>query len=113
GPNERPGGTEALAPESWDVGEFAGRTAVLRIVDEATGGWGHLLVDHIVQTDRKPPGLLRDAQREFTTTHRYLHLPIRNGAPKRKVSLRVEDRVVVRNEIDLADGPPDWWAPLD
>ena len=28
-----------------------------QIVDLATGGWGHLNVDHIVQTDRKPPGL--------------------------------------------------------
>jgi len=52
GPNDRPGGSEALAPESWDVSEFAGRTAVIQIVDQATGGWGHINVDHIVQTDR-------------------------------------------------------------
>lgn len=36
---------------SWDVTEFRGRTAQLRIVDENTGGWGHLLVDHLIATD--------------------------------------------------------------
>jgi hypothetical protein len=54
GPNDRPGGSETLWQESWDVAELAGRTASLRIVDDADGGWGHILVDHIVQTDVKP-----------------------------------------------------------
>ncbi|SCF15713.1 levanase [Micromonospora purpureochromogenes] len=36
---------------SWDVTEFRGRSARLRIVDQHTGGWGHLLVDHLVATD--------------------------------------------------------------
>lgn len=113
GPNEKPGGTEALAPDSWDVAEFIGQTARLRIVDEATGGWGHLNVDHIVQTDRKPPGLLRDARREFTATNRYLHLPIKNAQPTRRVTLLVDGQVAVRNDIALANETPDWWAPMD
>lgn len=55
-PNEHnsPTASETLAPDFWDVSEFVGRKAVIRIVDNATGGWGHLNVDHIVQTDRKP-----------------------------------------------------------
>jgi hypothetical protein len=44
----RPGGSETLVPDSWDVGEFIGRTAVIQIVDMATSGWGHINVDHIV-----------------------------------------------------------------
>jgi hypothetical protein len=35
GPNDKPGGSEALAPGSWDVSEFAGKMATLRIVDDA------------------------------------------------------------------------------
>lgn len=113
GPNGQPGGTEELGPDSWDVGDLAGRMGVLRIVDEATGGWGHVNVDHIVQTDRKPPGLLTDASREFKVSERYLHLPIRNGAPKRVVTLRVDGVEAVRNDVELAPGEPDWWAPMD
>ena len=33
---------------SWDVSEFAGSQAQLRIRDDATGGWGHLTFDHVV-----------------------------------------------------------------
>ena len=113
GPNDKPGGTEALAPESWDVSEFAGKSAVIRILDRATGGWGHINVDHIVQTDLKPPGWLANAKREFKIEKRYLNLPIKNGAPKRKVTTLVEGRVEVRKDIELADGEPDWWAFMD
>ncbi len=38
---------ERLAPVSMDVGSATGRTAVLRIVDESTGAWGHLHVDGV------------------------------------------------------------------
>lgn len=113
GPNDKPGGSETLANESWDVSEFAGKTAVLRIVDDAQGGWGHLNVDHITQTDTKPKGFLKNAERNFTATSRYLHLPVKNGAPRRIVTLLVDGQPVVRNDIELADGPPDWWAPMD
>jgi sucrose-6-phosphate hydrolase SacC (GH32 family) len=113
GPNDRPGGSEELAPDFWDVSEFAGQKGTIRIVDHATGGWGHINVDHLVLTDRKPPGILTDAKREFTALKRYLNLPIRNGARMRVVTLLVEGRAVVRNDIELADGEPDWWAPMD
>jgi sucrose-6-phosphate hydrolase SacC (GH32 family) len=113
GPNDRPGGSEELAPESWDVSEFARRSAVLRIVDGAKGGWGHINVDHIVQTDTRPKGFMKDAERAFTASARYLHIPIKNGAPKRVVTLLVDGRPAVRNEIELADAKPDWWAPID
>ncbi len=113
GPNDKPGGSEALLPEFWDVGEFAGRTAILQIVDQATGGWGHINVDQIVQTDRKPPGLVANATREFKIERRYLNLPIKNGTPRRVVTMLVDGRVEVRNDIELAGGVPDWWAPMD
>ncbi len=113
GPNDRPGGSETLALESWDVTEFAGQSARLRILDHAKGGWGHLNVDHIVLTDTKPAGALSHAERSFPATSRYLHLPIRNGATKRVVTLLVDGKPIVRNDIGLADDTPDWWAPMD
>ncbi|WP_456284340.1 GH32 C-terminal domain-containing protein [Microbacterium sp. JZ101] len=34
--------------QSWDVSEFAGSEARFQVHDDATGGWGHLTVDHLV-----------------------------------------------------------------
>ncbi|WP_279345122.1 GH32 C-terminal domain-containing protein [Streptomyces sp. HP-A2021] len=44
---------EALNWASWDVGDLAGKQAHLRIVDDNTGGWGHLNIDHIMLSDTK------------------------------------------------------------
>lgn len=113
GPNDRPGGSENLQQESWDVSEFLGKTGVLRIIDDAKGGWGHINVDQIVQSDTKPRGFSTNVVRQFVASSRYLHLPIKNGAPKHVVTLMVDGKVAVRNDIELADGEPDWWAPMD
>jgi fructan beta-fructosidase len=53
GPNTHPGGNEHLEAAQWDVSEFVGKEVVLQIVDKATGGWGHICVDQIVQSDRR------------------------------------------------------------
>ena len=53
GPNVVPGGSERLDPADWDVAEFEGRDARIEIVDRRTGGWGHINVDQIVQTDQR------------------------------------------------------------
>ncbi len=113
GPNGQAGGSERLAPFAWDVSQLAGQKATLKIVDNASGGWGHINVDHIVQTDHKPKGLLTDVRREFRLAHRYLHLPIKNDAPLRKVALQVGDTTVVVNDIAITADKPDWWAPMD
>ncbi|KAJ0417657.1 glycosyl hydrolase family protein [Aspergillus carlsbadensis] len=45
---------EKLLPRTWDVTEYIGQTAVLEIVDQQTGGWGHILVDQITFTGDAP-----------------------------------------------------------
>ena len=42
---------EDMEITSWDVSEFVGNSARIEIVDYATGGWGHINVDHIVFSD--------------------------------------------------------------
>ncbi len=113
GSNDRPGGSEELQPEFWDVAEFHGKKAQIRIVDSATGGWGHINVDHIEQTDTKPPANLKDATLEFSIEKRYLLLPIQNDAKNRVVHFNLNGKPWVRNNIELAVGSPDWWAPVD
>ncbi len=43
--------SDRLMAASWDVGNLQGQAARLQIVDEASGDWGHVNVDDIVQTD--------------------------------------------------------------
>ncbi|MFF6950278.1 GH32 C-terminal domain-containing protein [Streptomyces iakyrus] len=43
--------SEVLDWASWDVGDLAGKKARIRIVDDNTGGWGHVNADHIVMSD--------------------------------------------------------------
>ena len=43
--------SDHLAPMSWDVSRWMGQSARVQIVDEASGDWGHINVDRIVQTD--------------------------------------------------------------
>jgi sucrose-6-phosphate hydrolase SacC (GH32 family) len=47
---------ERLTWHSWDVREFSGKVAKLRIVDEHTGGWGHISVDQIMLADMPARG---------------------------------------------------------
>ncbi len=41
-----------LVPASWDVSRWLGQKAQIQIVDTASGDWGHINVDQIVQTDK-------------------------------------------------------------
>lgn len=113
GLNDSPGGSERLELQYWDVSQLKGKKGTFRILDQATGSWGHINVDHIVQTNAKPKGFVQKAERSIELTSRYIHIPIKNGAPKRVVSLLVDNKLIVRNDIELADGKPDWWAPMD
>ncbi|OGV63102.1 MAG: hypothetical protein A2283_15020 [Lentisphaerae bacterium RIFOXYA12_FULL_48_11] len=113
GPNDEPGGSEALAVSQWDVSEFAGKTAKIEIVDDAKGGWGHINVDQIVQTNRKSAAVLHDVKREFEISKHYLNLPVKNGVPKRFVTVLVDGKAERKFDIELADSTPDWWSVLD
>ena len=113
GPNTTPGGSEALQWQSWDVSEFAGKSAAIKIVDARTGGWGHINVDHIVQSDRTmvlPP---EELQKTILLEKDFLNLPVKNGAAKRRMELLIEGKAVRAFNIELAPDAPDWWAHME
>ncbi len=81
--------SDRLAPASWDVRRFLGQMAQVQIVDEASGDWGHINVDHLIQTDspeRLPVDagpLYREALRpQFHFTARQWTMNRLNPGPK-------------------------------
>jgi sucrose-6-phosphate hydrolase SacC (GH32 family) len=121
GRNTEHGGIERLEPAAWDVREFLGRKAIIVIVDDREGGWGHINVDQVAQTNDRgsialaspPVPAAKGVTREIIVKKRLLHFPVKNGAKKRVVTVSMDGVRVHRFEIELADADVDWWAPLD
>ncbi|MFO0801505.1 MAG: glycoside hydrolase family 32 protein [Gemmataceae bacterium] len=112
GPNDRPGGTEHLDWHTWDVADLAGKTAIIRITDEQKGGWGHINIDHIVQSDKKKQA--EPLAADFVIEHRYLHLPVKTGAPMKRMSFSVGGEIVREFDIELdVSEKPQFWAFAD
>lgn len=42
---------ETLNWRNWNVDAYRGKSGQIQVVDKNTGGWGHILVDHIVFSD--------------------------------------------------------------
>ncbi|HEV3143963.1 MAG TPA: glycoside hydrolase family 32 protein [Gemmataceae bacterium] len=103
GPNDKPGGSEQLDWQTWDVRDLIGKSVIIEIVDNRKGGWGHICVDHIVQSDKKKQ--VGPATRELTIEMRYLHMPVKTGATMQRIKFTVDEGVVREFEIELADEP--------
>ena len=118
GNNSQPGGSEALAPAAWDVAEFAGRRATLAIIDQRTGGWGHINVDQIVQADtntapaRVPAPALVAMAKTLTVSGTHLIVPIANyarGADVVLLGIYDGDRLVQNFTASLPRGNDAFW----
>lgn len=128
GINTRPGGSEFLNWENWDVRKYKGKKAVLQIVDDASGGWGHINVDQISQSNtqaKKKPFVapprrgggtphLENAQ-EIKITGKYIIFPVSNKGQRGRMTVVVDDQLVHNLDCDF---PPnkdaiDWWTYLD
>ena len=59
---------EKMYRKSWDVKEFIGQYAQVRLVDERSGGWGHINFDDLRGDIVCPPYLDEDNWRESKGT---------------------------------------------
>jgi fructan beta-fructosidase len=120
GPNIEQGGSEALDWDNWDVKKYKGSKAVIQIVDDASGGWGHINVDQIVQSDtpakkRPQPPRPGENARELKITGKFLIFPVSNKGQRGRMTVKVGDQLVHSLNCDF---PPDkdavdWWGWLD
>jgi fructan beta-fructosidase len=113
GPNDQPGGSERLEWASWDVANLVGETATLRITDTASGGWGHVTVDQIVQsvTNRG----LETIKRSVVLNSRFFHLPVKRDALPRSVKFSSGEHIESVFEIRLPERgqAPDFWVFIE
>ncbi|HVS39819.1 MAG TPA: glycoside hydrolase family 32 protein [Gemmataceae bacterium] len=100
--------SEQLIWRTFDLSGWHGKAAHIEIVDDEKGGWGHVLVDEIRLSDDKAE--LGPASREIMVEKRGLNLPVKKGAPKRKMRYLLDEKTVREFEIELADGEPDYWV---
>ena len=111
GPNVVPGGSERLDWHDWDVSALRGKEAFIEIVDARQGGWGHINVDHIIQTDKRRAPITVTVP--LVPEKEFVHLPITMSAPLTWV--RVEVDGVWQQEFDCrltTSGKPDFYANL-
>jgi fructan beta-fructosidase len=129
--------SETMVLVSADVKAFKGKTAQLILLDNVTGGWGHINADDFtgsnvplakaikpiktkaadlakpVAGDEQPARPAGPEQRaEITINAKYLLLPIKNGAPKPAIRLLVDGKTVRFLTAELANSADDisWWA---
>ena len=70
--------SEQLEWHSWKVTDHVGQNARIRIFDKATGGWGHINVDHIIQTNDPPSRFdLEERIAEYRRSRDYMNEALR------------------------------------
>lgn len=112
GPNTGEDGREQLDWHTWDVSELKGKQAQIEIVDKHTGGWGHILVDQINQSDKKID-IIENVERKIKFEKKYLNLPVKNGATQRLIRVIINDKIIREFDINLAPDEPDFWVFLE
>ncbi len=101
---------EGLLWYSFDLAEHEAREARIRIIDSATGGWGHINVDQIVLSDRR--AVEQANSRTMKLTQRYLHLPVSAQGTPVRMRISVDNQVVRQFDIVLSESP-DFWVFSD
>ncbi|MGL6227250.1 MAG: glycoside hydrolase family 32 protein [Thermoguttaceae bacterium] len=112
GPNVKDGGTEQLEWMSWDVTDLQGKEANIEIIDQATGGWGHLNVDQIVLTNQKKT--LLEKSRTIQVDKEFVLFPVKKGVPKRWIRVEIDGQPIQEFSVELCpeNQRPDFFANL-
>lgn len=99
---------------AWDVKAYKGKPAVIRIVDNVGGGWGHIMVDDIYQSNKSASTIATDYQLSYKADSNYLLLPIEDNTPESRIQLIVDgEDIGMPMYIRIAKTKVDYWVPID
>ncbi len=105
--------SETLQWLSWNVKAYRNQKAIIRIVDNQRGGWGHILIDQIEQGNEPKSVFMTDYKLSFDANQKYILLPIENNAPETAIRLGVQGKEVGEPmNIRLAQTQIDYWIPI-
>lgn len=106
--------SETLQWMTWDVKKYKGQNAIIRIVDNNSLGWGHILVDQIVMSDTERSSKITNHEITFKANKKYLLIPIEDSAPEISTQLIVNNKTQgVPFNIRIAQSEVSYWIPLD
>ena len=115
-----PGGnkSERLEPATWKVREFVGKKATIQIVDRHKTGWGHISVDHLVQSKISAiePIVLLNLKKTLKVDETHLIVPVANKGQRQLLGIYDGERLVQNFHVTLPQGnAPHWLAayPLE
>lgn len=106
--------SEALKWMTWNVKQYKGQNAIIRIVDNAKGSFGYILVDHITLSNMERSSLMTNYKISFDADKKYLLIPIDNSAPEISVQLNInEETVCTPMNIRIAQSKASYWIPIN
>ena len=105
--------SENLQWLSWNVKPYINQKANIRIVDNQRGGWGHILIDQIEQSNQSKSKFMTDYKLSFDATQKYILLPIEDEASETKIQLWVaSEKIGEPIDVRLAKSKIDYWMPI-
>ena len=98
---------------TWDVSEFIGQEAAIEIVDNSTGGWGHINADDFIQCDYRAAYMAENINLSVVADAQFLMIPIQNEASMVSITLKTHDgSEITKTKMRLARNNVDRYMPI-
>ena len=102
---------DRLKWKTIDMSDHRGEMAKIQILDSETGGWGHILVDQILQSN----SVFQQEKRikEFVIKEKFLNFPMNHSNRGYRIDLLLEDEILGQFDTGLDEENPLFWGFID
>lgn len=95
---------------SWDLKEYVGKTAQIKLVDESVIAWGFICADYFYMSESPAE---TDKVRTLTVDKKYMNFPISASAPLGTLLLVKDGEIIYDVDLRLTDSQPDYWVHMN